>query len=109
MRRKAVAGDSHPPPFPSFCEAVRDLLDETAAAKGYNQTGLARPNPLYAFVAETARGPGHALGEIIYKVRRYAARRNPEDLVKVAAWAYLVWCFDRPDARPPDEHVRPDS
>ena len=67
-----------------------------AAAKGYNQTGLTGPNPMYAFVAETAGGPGHALGEIIYKTRRYAARRDSEDLVKIAAWAYLVWCFDRP-------------
>ena len=89
------------PPFPSFCEGVQDLLDETAATKGYHQTGLTGPNPMYAFVAETAGGPGHALGEIIYKVRRYAARRNPEDLVKVAAWAYLVWRFDRPAAGTP--------
>ncbi len=84
------------PPFASFCEAVRELLDETAADKGYQRTGLAGPNPMYEFVAETAGGPGHALGEIIYKVRRYAARGNPEDLAKIAAWAFLVWCFDRP-------------
>ena len=37
-----------------------------------------------------------------FKVRRYAARRNPEDLAKVAAWAYLMWRFDRPDAGSPD-------
>ena len=54
-----------------------------------------------AFVAETAGGPGHALDEIIYKVRRYAARRDPADLVKIAAWAYLVWRFDHPDTRHP--------
>lgn len=109
-----LQGDEHPsggnaeraePPFASFCEAVRVLLDETAAGKGYNQAGLAGPNPLYAFVSETAGGPGHALGEIIYKVRRYAARRNPEDLLKIAAWAYLVWRFDRPDAGSPDAPV----
>ena len=96
MPGKAIASDTNPPPFPSFCEAVRALLDEMAAKKGYNQTGLAGPNLMYAFVAETAGGPGHALGEIIYKTRRYAARRDSEDLVKIAAWAYLVWCFDRP-------------
>ena len=77
---------------------MRDLLDETAADKGYHQTGLAGPNPMYAFVAETAGGPGHALGEIIYKVRRYAARRDPADLLKIAAWAYLAWRFDQPPA-----------
>ncbi len=99
------AAGMNEPPFTSFCEAVRALLDESAADKGYHRAGLAGPNPLYAFVAETAGGPGHALGEIIYKVRRYAARRNPEDLVKVAAWAYLVWCFDRPGAGSPDVPV----
>ena len=83
------------PPFASFCEAVRELLDETAADKGYQRTGLTGPNPMYAFVAETVGGPGHALGEIVYKVRRYAARGNPDDLLKIAAWAYLVWRFDR--------------
>ena len=56
-------------------------------------------------MAETAGGPGHALGEIIYKVRRYAARRNAEDLVKIVAWAYLVWRFDRPDAGSPEVPV----
>ena len=85
------------PPFAAFCVAVRDLLDETVATKGYQQTGLTDANPLYEFVAETAGGPGHALGEIIYKVRRYSARRDPEDLLKVAAWAYLVWRLDRPE------------
>ena len=34
------------PPFASFCDAVRDLLDETAADKGYHQTGLTGANPL---------------------------------------------------------------
>ena len=90
------------PPFASFCNAVRDLLDETAADKGYHQTGLTGPNPMYEFVAETAGGPGHALGEIIHKTRRYAARRNPEDLAKIAAWAFLVWRFDQPGGA----HVR---
>ena len=81
--------------------AVRALLEETAADKGYHAGGLTGPNPMYEFVAETAGGPGHALGEIIYKARRYAARRDPADLVKIAAWAYLVWRFDHPDTRHP--------
>ena len=54
-------------PFAEFCNAVRDLLDETAADKGYHQTGPTGANLLYEFVAETAGGPGHALGEIIYR------------------------------------------
>ena len=43
-------------PFPKFCAGVRELLDETAADKGYHQGGLTGPNPMYAFVAETAGG-----------------------------------------------------
>ncbi len=82
------------PPFASFCEAVRALLDETAADKGYHQTGLTGPNPLYALVNEIANGPGHPLGEIVHKVTRYAARGNLEDLEKIAAWSFLIWKFD---------------
>lgn len=33
----------------------------------------------------------HPLGEIIYKVVRYARQGNPEDLVKIAGWARLIW------------------
>ena len=44
-----------------------------------------------------------------FKVRRYAARRNPEEFAKVAAWAYLVWRFDRPDVsaqlQEPERHA----
>jgi hypothetical protein len=29
--------------------------------------------------------------EIVYKARRYGARRNDEDLLKIAAWAFLTW------------------
>jgi len=36
-------------------------------------------------------GHAHALGEIVYKARRYAAKRNVEDVLKIAAWAYLIW------------------
>ncbi len=64
------------PTFQAFCEAVRELLDETAASKGYQQDGPDSPNPIHAFVAETAGGPGHALREIIFKVRRYSTRRG---------------------------------
>ena len=39
-------------PFPSFCEAVRALLDETAAKKGYNQTGLANTHVLSSAAKE---------------------------------------------------------
>ena len=71
-------GERRPdPPFASFCEAVRALLDETAADKGYQQAGLTGPNPLYALVSDMAGGPGHALGEIIYKVAPVCGTPQP--------------------------------
>ena len=73
-----------------FQERVRALLEPTAASKGYSTTGIDGKNALYEFVQEMA-GPGHALGEIVYKARRYGARRNDEDLLKIAAWAFLAW------------------
>ncbi len=82
--------------FARFCAEMRRLLDQDAAGKGYHAVGPDGPNRLYEFVAETVGGPGHALGEIVFKVRRYAARRQREDLAKIAAWAFLVWRHDRP-------------
>ena len=75
--------------YEQFTESVRALLEPTAQGKGYNTTGVNGTNELYQFVQGVA-GDGHALGEIIYKVKRYAAKGNPEDILKVAAWAFLV-------------------
>ena len=77
--------------FAEFESGVKALLEPTAQSKGYNTTGLDGENQLYEFVADTVGGPGHAIGEAIYKVKRYAAKRNPEDLLKLAAWAFLMW------------------
>ena len=84
--------------FARFCAETRRLLDQDAAGKGYHAAGPDSENSLYAFVAETVGGPGHALGEIVFKTRRYAALRRPEDLAKIAAWAFLVWRHDRQSA-----------
>ena len=75
--------------FDQFCEQVRALLEPTAQGKGYNTTGVDGQNALYEFVQGVA-GDGHALGEIIYKAKRYAAKGNPEDVLKIAAWAFLI-------------------
>ena len=79
---------------------MQRLLGQDAAGKGYHAAGLDGPNPLYAFVTETVGGPGHALGEIIFKTRRYAALRWPDDLAKISAWAFLVWRHDRANHLP---------
>lgn len=76
--------------FDQFTAAVRASMEGTASDKGYNLTGVDGPNALYDFVHDTVGGDGHAIGEIIYKAKRYARKGNPEDLVKAAAWAYLV-------------------
>jgi hypothetical protein len=77
--------------FATFHRRVLALLEPTAAGKGYNATGVDGANQLYEFVEATVGGPGHAIGEAIYKIKRYAAKRNPEDLEKLAAWAFLIW------------------
>jgi len=78
------------PTFAEFVTQVRELMDGTANAKGYNKTDVDGPNPLFSFVHEMG-GNGHALGEIVYKARRYAAKRDQTDLLKIAAWAFLLW------------------
>ena len=84
-----LGGDETAVTFDVFTNAVHALLEPTAAGEGYNTTGVDGQNQLYEFVQGIV-GEGHALGEIIYKVKRYAAKENPEDMLKVAAWAFLV-------------------
>jgi hypothetical protein len=81
--------------FDQFCAKVRDLLEPAAASKGYSLNGADGPNALYEFVEAMNGGPGHATGEVIYKIRRYAAKRNPEDLLKAAAWCWLMYRHHR--------------
>lgn len=75
-----------------FFADICGILDRKAHAKGYAPAGGDGPD-LAAFVE--AHAPGHALGEIIYKVVRYGAKKDSEDLVKIAAWAYLIWAGGR--------------
>ncbi len=86
--------------FDQFCAQVRRLLDQDATNKGYHAAGPDSENPLYTFIDETVGGPHHAVGEVIYKMRRYSARRQPEDLAKAAAWCFLIWRHDRAHRRP---------
>lgn len=79
-----------PPTFADFVEQVRALLEPTAAGKGYNTTGIDGKNDLYDFVQSFA-GDHHALGEIVYKAKRYAAKGNIDDVLKIAAWAFLIY------------------
>ena len=77
--------------FEVFAAEVEQLLGGTAGGKGYSDKGPDGPNQLYEFVHSATGDHGHAAGEIIYKVVRYMRKRNPEDLLKAAAWAFLIW------------------
>ena len=81
--------------FDEFCTHVHGLLNGTAQAKAYNTTGADGPNQLYEFVQSkiSSGGAAHALGEVVYKAVRYQAKGNPEDLLKIAAWAFLAWRY----------------
>lgn len=68
--------------FESFTAGARRLMDEVAKEKGYD-------SDLLSFCQKMRLT--HAEGEIIYKLVRYNRKRNPEDLLKIAAWAYLMW------------------
>lgn len=77
------------PEFESFIGEIRQIFGKSVS-KGYGPMQPDDPNPLYDFML-TFFSNDHALGEIIYKAIRYRNKRNPEDLIKIAAWAWLVW------------------
>lgn len=76
--------------FAEFMAEVEKLLNGTAAGKGYNASGPDSQNALYEFVREMAGGDHHACGEIIYKIKRFEAKGNLEDIYKAAAWCFLI-------------------
>ena len=88
-----VNGGPYTGDFDIFCAAIYALLSETAAQKSYNTTGTDGPNPLYEFVREMSGGDAHALGEIVYKAKRFSAKHDIEDILKIAAWAFLIWKY----------------
>lgn len=81
--------------YEDFARRVRALLEPTAASKGYNTNGADGDNDLYEFVHGVVGGHGHAIGEIIYKARRYAAKGDLTDVLKIAAWAFLIAKYHR--------------
>lgn len=94
MKSLKSGKNGSPRTFDAFVKQTRALMEPTAASKGYSRNGVDGKNALYEFVAEFTND-GHGLGEIVYKAKRYAAKRNDEDLLKIAAWAFLVWRHQR--------------
>jgi hypothetical protein len=88
----------------TFLKQVGDMLIEKAQSKGYAGNNGGRD----LFDSVDSECPGHAAGEIRYKIKRWQAKKNPEDLIKIAAWAFLIW--DQ-DARlsPSDEPIKAGS
>jgi len=81
-----------PSSFDLFAEGVKELIEGKAREKGYNESGEGK-NDLMDFTNKFF--PGHAGGEIVYKAIRYGRKRDKADLLKIAAWAYLLWKHDR--------------
>jgi hypothetical protein len=67
----------------TFEKHLEQLLDHKANSKGYD----GGKGQLWLMCKDLP----HPLGEIIYKVIRYSRQGNPDDLVKIAGWAKLVW------------------
>jgi hypothetical protein len=77
------------PSFASFVGEIQSLF-EKSVNKGYGPMQPDSPNQLYEFM-QAFFSDDHALGEIVYKAIRYKNKRNPDDLVKIAGWAWLVF------------------
>lgn len=72
-----------------FYEEVEKSISQKAKEKGYSAPNSDTRRELIDFVGKYA--PGHSIGEIIYKAIRWTRKHDPEDLIKIAAWAFLVW------------------
>jgi hypothetical protein len=93
-RRQSQSHKTRAADVPAFAADVeRQLLGGAAGKKGYNVGGADAKNPLYEFVLGTTGDHGHAMGECIYKIVRYQKRRNPEDVLKAAAWLFLIYRY----------------
>ena len=78
--------------FEDFMEQARELVMDRAKEKGYNDKGEDK-NELMSFTNQFF--PGHPYGEVLYKLIRYQRKKNKEDLLKAAAWIYLIWKNDQ--------------
>jgi hypothetical protein len=81
--------------FNEFVTEIRDICEKVAKDKGYNDTGVEGKNDLYEFVQGISQTDSHAIGEIIYKAVRYTKKGDKRDLVKIAAWAFLIYKYGK--------------
>ncbi len=76
-----------------FYLEIEKVVSKKAKEKGYYVEGEDSGRNLYDFIGKYASG--HGIGEIIYKAIRWTRKRDPEDLIKIAAWAFLEWDHNR--------------
>ena len=81
--------------FDEFCLGVKELLGKRSENKGYSQSG--ESDLLSEFVRKM--GLSHPEGEICYKIVRYHQKGDKEDLLKIAAWAMILWRTKCEDSR----------
>ena len=81
--------------FDTFVAELREICEAAAKDKGYNNTGIDGKNDLYQFIQSISGSDSHAIGEIIYKAVRYSRKRDKKDLIKIAAWAFLIYKFSQ--------------
>jgi len=85
-------------PLNEFLSQVVKILTSSAKDKGYSDGEVnVYKNELMGFTSKNF--PGHALGEIVYKAIRYRSKHNPQDLVKIAAWAALQYLEDTNESK----------
>lgn len=79
-------GDS----FVRFTKGMLTVVTSKAQKKGYAQSNNGRAQ--YDAICTLRQGrDDQSMTEIISKTVRWEALHNPEDLEKIAAWAFLAW------------------
>ena len=81
----------------AWLQEIKYIVFGRAQSKGYAATDDGDGRDLLDFVKQHFNG--HAEGEVVYKLIRWAKKRNPEDILKAAAWCFLVY----------DQHMRQDT
>lgn len=92
--------------FEDFVKEIEPYLNKYAEDKGY---GSDEKGKHLSDSIMDEFGPSYALGEIRTKLSRYHSKGNYEDLLKIAAWTYLVyrWHVKNKHVEPRDVQLKP--
>lgn len=81
-----------------YVREIKEILLLAAKTKGYH--GDETDGRLMYDNIILLAGEGHASGEIIYKIARYRRTKDPKDIAKIGAWAFLIWDKHQRDTQP---------